>query len=397
MNTAGRSWTRASTALALNRQTTILLVAILAIGSGEEMWIRFLPKYLQAFGASAFLIGVFDAIKTLLGAVYAYPGGYIADRFGHRLAFVGFTLLSIAGYFLLIVLPSPGGVIASMFLFLAWSDFSLPATFSLVAQALPAGRHAMGIGMQSLIRRIPVILGPIAGGVLIDRLGVGRGVRIGAAISVLLGVFASVLLGRFVERTAQPASLHGFRQIVTMFSPQLRRLLFSDILIRFCERLPFAWVVIYAMDQGVSASEVGVLIAIEMGAAIVCYVPASALADRYGKEPFVIATFVMFTLFPLALAAAHTFPALAVAFAIRGLKEFGEPARKSLIVSYSPATARGASVGAYYLIRDSVVTTGSFAGAALWQWGPKVNLFVAAGIGVLATLVYTAGFKKTSE
>jgi MFS family permease len=141
---------------------------------------------------------------------------------------------------------------------------------------------------------------------------------------------------------------------------------------------------------------VGVLIAIETGAAIVCYVPASALADRYGKESFVIATFVMFTLFPLALAAAHTFPALAVAFAIRGLKEFGEPARKSLIVSYSPVEARGASVGAYYLIRDSVVTIGSFAGA-LWQWGPKVNLFVAAGIGVLATLVYAAGLRKSFE
>jgi MFS family permease len=118
------------------------------------------------------------------------------------------------------------------------------------------------------------------------------------------------------------------------------------------------------------------------------FLPVSAffsilLADRYGKEPFVIATFAMFTLFPLALAVAHSFPALAVAFAIRGLKE-------------SPATARGASVGAYYLIRDSVVTTGSFAGAALWQWGPRINLIAAAGIGVLATLIYTVGLKKIS-
>ena len=38
------------------------------------------------------------------------------------------------------------------------------------------------------------------------------------------------------------------------------------------------------MDQGVSASEVGVLIAIEMGAAIVCYVAASALADGAGDN-----------------------------------------------------------------------------------------------------------------
>jgi hypothetical protein len=81
---------------------------------------------------------------------------------------------------------------------------------------------------------------------------------------------------------------------------------------------------------------------------------------------------------------------LAIASAIRGLKEFGEPARKSLIVQYSPAHARAATVGAYYLIRDSVVTVGSFLGAALWGLGPQVNFLTAGGIGVLATVVYVA-------
>jgi MFS family permease len=252
----------------------------------------------------------------------------------------------------------------------------------------------MGIGMQSLIRRIPVIVGPIVGGILIDRLGIVRGVRTGAGVSIVLALFAGLLLIRLVRQSLEPASLHGFRRIVAGFSPKLKRLLFSDILIRFCERLSFAWVVIYAMDQGLKGADVGVLTAIEMAAAIACYVPASILADRYGKEPFVIATFVMYTLFPVVLAAAHTFPVFAVAFAVRGLKEFGEPARKSLIVSYAPTNARGATVGAYYLIRDSVVTIGSFAGAALWQLGPTVNFLAAAAVGILATAVYVSSLRK---
>ena len=38
----------------------------------------------------------------------------------------------------------------------------------------------------------------------------------------------------------------------------MRRLLLSDILMRFCERVPYAWVVIFAMDYiGVSAQQVG--------------------------------------------------------------------------------------------------------------------------------------------
>ena len=163
----------------------------------------------------------------------------------------------------------------------------------------------------------------------------------------------------------------------------------SDILIRFCERIPHAWVVIYAMDHvGVSATDVGILTAVEMLVAVVCYVPVAHLADRHGREPFVMATFVFFTLFPLSLLLAKSFPMLLVAFAIRGLKEFGDPARKALVIGYSEPQSRGRTVGAYYLIRDVLVTSGSFVGAALWNLGPAANFWGAATLGALGTAFY---------
>ena len=139
-----------------------------------------------------------------------------------------------------------------------------------------------------------------------------------------------------------------------------------------------------------SASQVGLLIALEMVAAIACYVPASWLADRWGKHPFVIATFVFFTLFPIALSFSHGFTSLAIAFTIRGLKEFGEPARKALIITYAAENAKGQAVGAYYLIRDAVVTSGAFLGAGLWKLGPQYNFWGAALIGAAGTIVYSA-------
>lgn len=381
---------RLAATLALNRQTGLLLTAILLINSGEEMWMRFLPKYLEVLGATPFLIALYDALKTLLGAVYAYPGGWAADRFGHRAAFLAFTLLSMLGYLAVLLAGTPTAVIAAMFLFLAWTNFSLPATFSLVAESLPATQHVMGIGMQSLIRRIPVIVGPVAGGLLIDRLGMQLGVPAGAGISLVLAAAAALLIARMLHAAPHPSPFAGLLATIRGFTPELRWLLFSDILIRFCERLPFAWVIIYAMAQGLTATDAGLLTAIEMTAAIACYLPAAALADRYGKEPFVLVTFLMFTLYPLLLAGAHGFPLLALAFVVRGLKEFGEPARKSLIVGYAPPGARAATVGAYYLIRDVIVTSGSFLGAWLWQMGPRVNFLSAAAIGTAATAVYTA-------
>jgi len=240
------------------------------------------------------------------------------------------------------------------------------------------------------VRRLPVLIGPIAGGVLMDRYGLAPGVHAGVAVSIFLATCALILQNAIrLEEAPAPKTQTNLLRVLGDFDPNLRSLLLSDILIRFCERIPFAWVVIYAMDiRGVTATQVGLLTAVEMIAAIACYIPASYLADRLGKGPFVIATFIFFTLFPLTLISAHDFALLTVAFAVRGLKEFGEPARKSLIISYAPAAVRGQVIGAYYLVRDTVVTVGSFIGAVLWKFGPTVNFTSAAALGMAGTLLY---------
>jgi MFS family permease len=381
--------------LGLKRNLILFLSAAILIGAGEETWMRFVPKYLEALGAAAAVIGLYDALKTLLGAVYAYPGGIVVDRWGHRRGLVAFTALSMVGYALVLAIPHWAAVIAGMFLFLAWSSLSLPAMFSLVAANLAKEKHTMGIGIQSLTKRLPIVIGPIAGGLLLDRYGFVTGVRIGLVISIVLSGLSLWLQSRLQEdvlptpaASSQPG---GFVAALRGFDPRLRRLLFSDILIRFCERIPYVWVVIYAVDYaGASAGQVGVLIAVETVVAMACYVPAAHLADRYGKEPFVITTFLFFTAFPLALLAAHNFETLLVAFAIRGLKEFGDSARKALIIEYSGAASRGRSIGAYYLVRDVIVSAGALLGAVLWKLGPGVNFLIAAGLGVVGIVAYVA-------
>src|SRR5213080_2487086 len=187
----------------LKRNLVILLIAIFVIGAGEELWMRFVPKYLQAVGATVFVIGLYDALRTLLGAIYAYPGGVIADRWGHRQAFVVFNVVSIVGYALVLLIPNWGAVIVGMFLFLSWTCFSLPATFSLVGAALEANRHSMGIGVQSVIKRLPIMIAPIVGGILIDRFGVVPGVRVALIISILLAGVTFIALRELREEVKE--------------------------------------------------------------------------------------------------------------------------------------------------------------------------------------------------
>ncbi len=382
----------------LRRNLVILLIAIFAIGLGEELWIRFLPKYLQALGATVFIIGTFDALRTLLGAIYAYPGGVVVDRWGFRRAFIVFNLLSIVGYAVVLFVPHWGAVICGMFLFLSWTCFSLPATFSLIAETLEANRHSMGIGMQSVIKRLPIMIAPFLGGVLIDRFGMITGVRIGLAVSIVFSL-ATIGVQRQL-RTVPPATVAkterwGFWRSLTNFNAPLRRLLVSDILIRFCERIPFAWVVIYVMDYvGTDAKGVGLLTTIEMLFATLCIIPASHFADKYGREPFVFVTFIMFTLFPVMLWFSGSFAMLMLAFAIRGLKEFGDTARKALIIGYSDPQRRGQMIGAYYLVRDLIVSLAALLGALLWKFGPGVNFLTATALGAVGTIYYLLTLRR---
>src|SRR5437764_9461714 len=142
-------WERLAEFLALRRNTTLLLVALVFAGTGEKLWLGFAPKYLQTLGASILIIGLFDALQTLLGALYAYPGGWLTDRWGQRRSLMLFSALSLAGYVLVAIWHHWLAVVLGLFLFLAWSALSLPTTFTVVANSLKSHQHTMGIGVQS--------------------------------------------------------------------------------------------------------------------------------------------------------------------------------------------------------------------------------------------------------
>jgi len=378
--------------LALRRNTSLLLAALVLALTGERLWLGFAPKYLETLGAGVFIIGLFDGLQTLLGAVYAYPGGWLTDRWGQRRSLLLFNALSLAGYTIVLCWQHWLALVLGAFLFLAWSALSLPATLSVIATSLSQRQHTMGVGVQSMVRRVPMMIGPLIGGWLITRFGWQQGIRFALlgciALSLATALFQWYMtdpVAKVPPRADPPAG--GFLGVVRSFNPTLRELLVSDILIRFCERIPYAFIILWAMNHaGVTAQQFGVLVAVEMATAMVCYIPVAHLADKHGQRPFVLATFGFFTLFPVTLLWADSFGWLVAAFAVRGLKEFGEPARKALIIAQAPPESRARTYGAYYFIRDGIVTSGSFLGAWLWSVGPRANFVTAAVCGGLGTL-----------
>lgn len=384
-------------ALGLRRSIVGVLAMAVMVGMGERMAERFIPIYLLALGSGMLWPGMLNAVNDVVGALYAFPGGWLADRLGVKRSLLVFNLLAIAGYSVVVAIPRWQAVIAGSLLFLSWSAISLPGTMSLISKALPKQKHVMGVSLHSLVRRVPMALGPVVGGLFIDAWGPVTGVRLAFAAAILVALVALAMQQVLIEddrQRANPQDLEGNPlRLLRSFSPALKKLLAADILIRFCEQIPYAYVVVWCMRGApgyatahVTATEVGVLTSVEMAVAVACYLPVARFADKGNKKPFVVLTFINFALFPLVLFFSRSFSTLLAAFVVRGLKEVGEPTRKALIMQLAPENRKAAAFGAYYLFRDTIISFAAFAGAFLWRLSPAVNFFSAFAFGMLGAI-----------
>jgi MFS family permease len=381
-----RSWI--SDGAGLERNVAVASAAVFLLTLGEEMWKKFLPKYLEALGASAPVVGVFGTAKDFLDAIYQYPGGWLADRLGRRRALLLFVTLASLGYLVYLFSLSWPMVFIGLGFAMAWSSMASPAIFAVIGDALPKERRAMGFTWQSLLKRVPMAAAPLIGGALIAAQGVIAGVKTGLVMTLALAAITLLIVQRVNVEVAIGAPT-GIRGVWRSFHGALKRLLISDIIIRTCEGLAEVLIVLYVTNViGISAAQYGALVAIQMTTSMLVYLPAGKIADRVGRKPFVIVTFVCFALFPVAVALASGFASLVAAFIIGGLREIGEPSRKAMIVDFAEAHLRARTVGLYYLVRSLAITPSAAIGGLLWIVAPQMPFIAAGIIGLIGVFVF---------
>ena len=375
----------------LERNIVAVSGAVFLLALGENLWKRFIPKYLEALGAPLTAIGLFGTCQDFLDGIYQYPGGWIGDRYGRRRALTFFVGLSMIGYGLYWWAPRWPFVFAGLVFAMGWSSMASPTLFAVIGDALPRERRALGFTVQSILRRIPIAVAPTLGGLAIAAYGVLGGVHLGLALTIALAAVTVAAVGRIDIPVIRDENRVNIAAVWRSLPAPLRWLLASDILVRTCEGLVDVFLILYAINVvGIGAPAYGVLIGVQATTAIVSYLPAARLADRVGRRPFVIATFVAFAAFPLAVVLAHDFTTLVGAFIVGGLREVGEPARKAMIVDLVRPSLRARSVGLYYLIRSLTVAPAAFIGGLLWKVAPALPFWLAGLIGVVGVVVFAA-------
>lgn len=233
---------RLSGFLGLQRSTAGVLAMVVLVGMGERMAERFLPIYMLALG------GGVQAMDNLLSALYSFPGGYLSDRISTKKSLLIFNLVAIAGFSLVILVPNWQAVLIGAVLFISWSAISLPATMSLMYKVLPLNKRTMGVTMHSLVKRVPMALGPLLGGLLIGIWGEQDGVRLAFGAALVMAV-AALFFQQWMIEDDTPAKAAASDacaltpeknplKLLQQMNSSMKGLLVTDILVRFCEQTP---------------------------------------------------------------------------------------------------------------------------------------------------------------
>jgi MFS family permease len=394
MTADSRSRAQAAPSPSLEPNVVAASGAVFLLGAGEEIWRRFLPRYVEALGGSARTVGFFGAAESFFDAVYQYPGGFLADRLGRRRAFLVFIALASLGYLTYLLSPSWPFLFLGLALATAWRSMASPGLFAVVGDALSRERRAYGFTVQAIARRVPMVICPVAGGLQLARSGLLSGMKSGFAITLgLAGLAALVVFSMELPRLA-PAQ-GKVQDVWRSFPVPLRRLLLSDVIIRTAEGLSEVFVILYVTRvTGLSLAEYGFLVGVQVTTSILVYFPSAAVADRLGRKPVVTATFLCFALFPLSVALASGLVSLLGAFVLGGMREAGEPARKAMIVDLADPGRRGRTVGLYYLLRGLAVTPAAALGGVLWGVGPAAPFLLASAVGLSGAFVFVTTLEE---
>jgi MFS family permease len=189
----------------------ILVVSWILMDIAWEMPNPNFQYYVVALGGSGIALGLIGFVNFLGMAIVAFPGGYLADKYG-RQKLVSTMSFGIALSFLLFAFAPTwefilfGTIVNSLCLIYQ------PALFAMVQDSLPPNRRGMGSSIIELIHGSFNTPGPIIAGFLLLKFGLVPSMRIIYLIVTALFLTAAIWRIRLKEtmKNKEPIKLRYF-------------------------------------------------------------------------------------------------------------------------------------------------------------------------------------------
>lgn len=176
----------------------ILIISWIIMDLAMEMPVPNFQYYVQALGGTGVALGLIGLANFLAMAAVAFPGGYLADKYGRRWLITTMTFGMALSWLFFALAPTwhfilLGAVVSSLCLIYQ------PALFAMFQDSLPPERRGMGSSIVQLIHGTFNTPGPVIGGFLLLQFGLVASMRIIYLVMTALYLTAAVWRLRLKE------------------------------------------------------------------------------------------------------------------------------------------------------------------------------------------------------
>lgn len=241
-----------------------------------------LALYALQLGAQPFAVGVLAATFSAFPMLLAWLAGRLSDRFGSRWLLMFGAAGSACGMLVPYLVPGlPALYVASAMIGLSFTFYtvSLQNLVGILGKAHERTRHFSNFAM---VAAFASFLGPLIAGFSIDHMGFGFAclnlVLLSLVPVVMLAIRGTILPGG--KRHSGPPG--SFKDMLA--DPNVRRVLATTSLVQLGIDLFQFYLPIYGHAIGLSASAIGVVLAMFAGASFVVRMIMPRLIARFHEE-----------------------------------------------------------------------------------------------------------------
>lgn len=199
----------------------ILVISWIIMDLAMEMPIPNFQYYVQALGGKGLALGIIGLANWVSMAIVAFPGGYLADKYGRRWLITTMTFVMAFSHLFYALAPTwhfilIGTIVSSLCLIYQ------PALFAMVQDSLPAERRGMGSSIIQLIHGAFSTPGPIIAGFLLLQFGLVMSMRIIYFLVTILFFIAALWRLRLKETTIVNKEPIRFKYFVSAYPKAIK-------------------------------------------------------------------------------------------------------------------------------------------------------------------------------
>ncbi len=370
----------------INQGLQTLFALNVAIGLTTQLVQPLFPLYLKEIGASEIQNALVISLGNLSSTLLMLPAGLLIGRFTMRTFMVLSAVLSGFSVLLLaftrdwtLVIPLNIMLNVSLCLF-------MPARMAIVAENTTPTNRASLFGIMNLAWPIAGIVGPLAGGYLIEHVGWGNVFIIAASISFIALFPANKIQQKKVEPNKSEAKKSNRQSIFDKRYTPIMAILFGlQVLVTTCMAGVNMILPIYLQDRyHLSYALIGAFFTGSNILLILTQIGGGIIADRYGRGRLIL---ICTILAPLTLGTWIFFDNWIILFAIYALAfafwSLTWPPMLALLTELLPRELHGAGFGLNMTASRLGFTIGPIIAGFFYMMPGSITPFI------VSTLIYS--------